>query len=212
MNKQHTSQRIKFGLLTLALGSLLGVIALLMRGQVPLAQLDVDAWAKSVTGEWYIFAQVLYIFAYVIPFWGFWALYGWLSTNDRVERLAFWGFLGSIVGTSLALPMLGIFSFVSPLIAQLYLGGDSQIPEVLSQVSSGIPLMVNLAGGVLYLVGTGLLGLAVWRSGFMPKWAGLLIGLHGLFLVFGFTFYPLLLLGWVFLVVSGFWLFNQAGK
>ena len=210
--QNHVSQRIRFGLLVLGLSSVLGIIALLLRGQVPLAQNDAQAWAQSVTGGQYIWAQVLYIFAYVIPFWGFWALYAWLSKNDRVERMAFWGFLCSIVGTSLALPMLGVFAFVSPLIAQRYLGGDAQILDMLTQASSGVPLMVNLAGGVLYLLGTVLLGVAVWRSGLMAKWVGPLIALHGLFLVFGFTLYPLLLLGWVLLVVSGFWLFRQAGQ
>jgi hypothetical protein len=210
--QKNISQRIRFGFLSLMIGSILGIVALMVRGQVPLAQVDVAAWAEIVTAPGYVTAQVLYILGYVIPFWGFWALYAFLTKVERVEKLAFWGFLGSIVGTSLALPMLGVFAFVSPLIAQRYLGGDTQIPELLVQASAGIPLMVNLAGGVLYLLGTVLLGVAVWRSGFTSKWIGLMIALHGLFLVVGFGMYPVLLLGWVLLLVSGFWLFFQAGN
>ena len=92
-------------------------IGLLLRGPMPLPNMDVDAWAQAVTGSNYFLAQVLTIIAYVLPYFGFWALYAYLAKVEQVERTAFLGFMGSIVGTSLALITLGIFSFVSPQIA-----------------------------------------------------------------------------------------------
>jgi hypothetical protein len=127
--------------------------------------------------------------------------------NEKVEEHAFWGFMSSIIGTSLAMATLGVFSFVSPLLAERYLQGDDQLPEIIIQVATGQPAMVNYLGGTFYLIGTLLLGVAIWRSGLLPKWTGLLIALHGLLLVVGFMVFPLLVLSWVFLFGAGLWMF-----
>lgn len=68
--------------------------------------------------------------------------------------------MSSIVGTSLALITLGIFSFVSPQIAQRFLQGDNQLPNIVIQVATGQPAIINYVGGTLYLLGTELLGVA----------------------------------------------------
>jgi len=201
------SARIRMGLLSLVAGSVLGIVGLVLRGPVPLPNVDVDTWAQAVTGNKYFQAQILTIFAYVLPYFGFWAIYAYLVKAAKVERSAFWGFMCSIVGTSLALPTLGIFSFVSPHLAQRYLQGENQLPEIITQVATGQPAVINLLGGTIYLIGTGLLGVAIWRSGLLPKWAGLLIALHGLLLVVGFALFPLLVLSWVFLFCAGLWMF-----
>ena len=202
----ESSTRIRLSLLTLVVGSVLGIFGLVLRGPVPLPNVDVDAWARAVTGSNYFLAQVMTIFAYVIPYFGFWAIYARLAKLDKVERLVFWGFMCSIIGTSLAIATLGVFSFVSPQLAERYFLGDNQLPEIISQVATGQPAIINILGGILYLLGTVSLGLAIWRSGSLPKWSGLLIALHGLFLVFGFMLFPVLLLSWVFLLSGGFWL------
>jgi len=201
------SKRIRWSLLTLVFGSLIGVIALLLRGPVPLPNVDVDAWAWAVTGKSYNLAQILLIVAYVIPFFGFWAIYAVLQSEEKVEKLAFWGFMGGILGTALAMPTLGIFSFMSPPLAQGYLGGNDRLPDLITRVAFGRPAIINLSGGTIYLLGMVLLGLAIWRSGNLPKWTGLMMALHGLALVFGFTLFPVLVLGWVLLLIAGLWLF-----
>ena len=210
----HTENftRIRLSILTLAIGSVLGLIGLVLRGPVPLRNMDVDTWAQAVTASNYFLAQVLTIFAYILPYFGFWALYAYLASIEQVERIAFWGFMSSIIGTSLALATLGIFSFVSPQIAQRYLQGDNNLPEIITLIATGQPVMINLLGGTIYLIGTGLLGVAIWRSGILPKWAGLLVGLHGLFLVFGFMLFPLLFLSWIFLLSAGLWIFFAIEK
>lgn len=201
------SKRIRWSLLTFTLASVLGIIGLMLRGPLPLPNVDVDAWAKVVSSANYFPAQVLTIFAYVIPFFGFWGLYARLAEEEKVEQVAFWGFMNSIIGTSLAIATLGVFSFVSPNLAELYLLGDSHLPEIITQIATGKPAVINLFGGVLYLLGTGLMGLAIWQSEFFPRWAGLLMAVHGLFLVFGFMYFPILVLSWVCLLIAGIWLF-----
>ena len=63
----ESSTRIHLSLLTLVVGSVLGIFGLVLRGPVPLPNVDVDAWARAVTGSNYFLAQVMTIFAYVIP-------------------------------------------------------------------------------------------------------------------------------------------------
>lgn len=203
----ETSVRIRFGYLTLVVGSLLGILGLLLRGPVPLPNMDIESWSSGVTSSNYFLAQVLTIFAYVIPYVGFWAIYARVAMIEKVERAAFWGFMSSIVGTSLAIATLGVFSFVSPRLAELYLQGNEQLPNIIIEVATGQPAIINILGGTLYLLGTVLLGIAIWRSGLHPKWAGALIALHCTFLIFGFMYFPVLLLSWVFLFFAGMWLF-----
>lgn len=199
--------RIRWSLFTIVLSGVLGLIGLLLRGPVPLPNVDVNAWVKAVTQDTYFLAQALTLFAYVVPFFGFWGLYASLAEQEKVEKPAFWGFMTSIIGTSLAIATLGVFSYVSPYLAEYYLLGDLQSPDIITQIATGKPALINLFGGFLYLLGTGLLGWAVWRSELLPKWSGLLIAGHGLCLVFGFMFYPLGVLSWVFLLLAGLWLF-----
>ena len=84
---------IRLSLLTLVIGSVMGIIVLVQRGPVPLPHVDVDTWARAVSGNNYFLAQVLTIFAYVIPYFGFWAVYASLTKIDKVERIAFWSFM-----------------------------------------------------------------------------------------------------------------------
>lgn len=203
------SARIHLGLWMLVLGSLLGIISLIIRGPLPLPSTDVETWVQVVTDRNYFLAQVLTIFAYLIPFIGFWSIYASLEKIEKIEKLAFWGFMTSIIGTSLAIATFGVVSFVSPMLAERYLQGEDQLPEIISQVSTSQPAIINILGGTLYLFGTGLLGMAIWRSGTLPRWSGLLLALHGLFLVFGFMLFPMLVLSWVLLLSGGLWLFIE---
>ena len=60
----ESSTRIRLSLLTLVFGSVLGIIGLVLRGPVPLPNVDVDAWARAVTGSNYFLAQVITIFEF----------------------------------------------------------------------------------------------------------------------------------------------------
>lgn len=199
--------RIHWSIFTFVLGGVLGLTGVLIRGPVPLPDVNIDGWLTAVTSDYYFTAQVLTIISYVLPYLGFWGLYAGLEDQIKVERIAFWGFMTAIMGTSLAIATLGVFSFVSPYLAEDYLLGDLQSPLMISEIATGKPALINLSGGFLYLLGTGLLGLALWRNEHWPRWSGLLISAHGLFLVIGFMFFPLLILSWVLLLAAGLWLF-----
>ena len=205
--------RLRPSLLALPIGGLIGIVALLLRGPVsPLPDADPVVWVEAVTTPVYSYAQYAYTVAYVLPYLGFWALYAYLMQVEGVERIAFWGFMGAIVGTSLALPTLGVFSYVNPLLGKLYVQGEHHLLQIITDVVTGPPAIINLLGGTIYLAGTILLGIATWRSGTLPKWAGAFLALHGALLVFGFAILTVLVLSWVFLVVGSGWIARTIWK
>ena len=193
-------------LLTLPIAGGIGLLATLLRGNVVLPIQNAEAWVSAVTASNYPIAQYITIIAYVLPYIGFWGIYASTSGEKATERVAFYGFIGAITGTSFALPTLGVFAYMGPSIGEFYLSGQNQSIQLLSNSVSGIPLAINLTGGTLYLIGAVLLGIAIWKSIKFSKWGGIMIALHGLFLVVGFGMYPLLLLSWILLIIGGSWI------
>ena len=75
----------------------------------------------------------------------------------------------TVVGNALFLSVVGLSAFATPGIAQAYLAGM----EGVMQVEFGSAQTATFLLAILLLfVGNVLLGVAVWRSGTLPKWAG----------------------------------------
>lgn len=194
--------RILAGLWTLPISALLAIVALLLRRFVNLPGGDLAQWASAVASNNYLTAQYLYILAYVIPFFGFWALYMYLAQRQK-ERLAFWGLMGTLLGTGLPLTTLGVLAYASPVIGRLYLQGDTQLPQVITDIAMGSSMVMGMPGAFLYIGGCIAFGIGVWQSGTIQPWAGVTLALHGILVAFGFGMPVLLTLSWVFLVASG---------
>ena len=194
--------RLALCLLTFPVSGILAIVALLARKFVGLPGEDLAKWAKVVSSNVYLVSQYVYIIAYVLPFFGFWALYMYLMPG-KVERLAFLGLMGTLLGTGLPLTTLGVFAYTSPVMGRLYLLGDSHLPQVITEIAMGSSLVLGMAGAILYVGGCTLFGIAVWKCGTLARWSGIMFALHGLLVSFGFGSPVLLVLSWVFLVISG---------
>jgi hypothetical protein len=199
-----TKRKLLLCLSTLPLSGILAIVALLLRKFVGLPGEDLAEWAGKVVSSNYIIAQYLYILAYVLPFFGFWALYMYLMQHNE-ERLAFWGLMGTLLGTGLPLTTLGVFAYASPALGKLFLQGDTHLPQVITEIAMGSSMIMGMPGAFLYVGGCVLFGIAVWKSGAIAKWSGVILALHGLFVSFGFSSPPVLTLSWILLIVSGIW-------
>ena len=207
-----SNKRLILCLWTLPISGLLAIGALLLRKFIVLPGTDLLEWAQMVASSSYLTAQYIYILAYAIPFLGFWALYMVLMQHG-LEKLAFWGLMGTLLGTALPLTTLGVFAFASPAIGDLYLQGNTQAPQIINDIAFGPSMMLaGLPGAFLYVGGCIAFGIAIWRSEVFPKWSGVLLGLHGLFIAFGFGMPALLVLSWFFLAVCGVWIASSLGK
>ena len=207
-----SNKRLIFCLWTLPISGVVAIGALFLRKFTVLPGNDALEWAQMVTSSSYLTAQYIYILAYVIPFLGFWALYMYLS-QQHLEKLAFWGLTGTLLGTALPLTTQGVFAFASPAIGGLYLQGNAQSPQIITEIAFGPSMMLaGLPGAFLYVGGCIAFGIAIWKSGVLPKWSGVLLALHGLFIAFGFGMPALLVLSWVFLVICGVWIISSIQK
>lgn len=200
--QQPSRRKIVLCLLTFPLSGILALAAVFLRKFVSMPGGDLAAWAGVVVSKSYLIAQYMYILAYVLPFLGFWALYMFLMQH-QVEKLAFWGLVGTLLGTGLPLTTLGVFAYVSPVIGNLYLQGDTHLPQVITDIAMGSSMVLGLPGAIFYISGCLLFGVAIWRSGVLARWSGVLFTLHGLLVAFGFGSALMLVLSWLFLIASG---------
>jgi len=207
-----SKKRLILGLWTLPISGVLAIGALFLRKFIVLPGQDLLEWAHMVTSNSYLTAQYIYILAYVIPFLGFWALYMYLS-QQHLEKLAFWSFTGTLLGTALPLTTLGVFVFASPAIGDLYLQGNTNAPQIINEIAFGPSIILaGLPGAFLYVGGCTAFGVAIWKSGTLPKWSGVLLALHGLFIAFGYGMPVLLVLSWAFLAVCGIGIISSIGR
>jgi hypothetical protein len=81
----------------------------------------------------------------------------------------------TVLGYTLFLTWAGVSTFAAPREGQAYLAGMEELhelPIILAITLQGLTVGVSI---LLAFVGNVLLGVAVWRSGILPKWAGALL-------------------------------------
>jgi hypothetical protein len=106
------------------------------------------------------------------------ALYAYLSPT-RQEKLAFAGMVVTVFFLALFLPIIGFAAYVFPAIGELVAQGQTEMIAVMDQVSREPFIIIPFFGGILWYIGLALMGAAIWRSGVLWKWGGLLLIING---------------------------------
>ena len=173
----------------------------------PDRQNEVEAYAMFLSTTSYLAHHLLgSILGTILAIFGVIALAAYLA-NSRVGRLALLAMVLIVAGNCLLLTVFGFSTIVSPVIGQLYLEGQPGAMEVNEAIFSTTALLILVGPGlVLYLVGAILLGVAVWRSGTLPKWAGALYTPSGLLIAAGVAIGELRPIGSALIVVAGVWI------
>jgi hypothetical protein len=214
MSAASTTKWIGIGLLGLPLYGVLTFFSSL--DPQPDPNTDYEAWAYYVSTTYYVlkhlFASILGI---VFALFGTIALGAYLS-RSRAGGLGLVAMVITVFGYALFLTVMGVATFAAPGEGQAYVAGDYEFAEI---AASGFAVTAQtltiLLFTVLLLVGNGLLGVAIWRSGTLPRWAGplwaagavlmLLLGQVVALFFTGST--PVtVLVGAVLLVISGGWM------
>ena len=129
-----------------------------------------EAWARYVSSTSYLVTHMLAATGgTILAIFGVFALGAYLAAS-RSERLGLAAMVTAAAGHALLMVPSVISTFATPAIAEAYLAG-------MEGVIKGVefhPAMtiIYLLGLSLAFVGNVLLGVAVWRSGTLPKWAG----------------------------------------
>src|SRR5215212_6017128 len=167
MSEQKTVNWIRIGLFALPLSGVL----LAWSSLDP--QLDQakhpEEWARFVGSSYYLLTHVFgSIGSALLAVFGVFALGAYLA-NGRAGRLGLVAMVITVVGQALSLVIGGVSTFASNAIGRAYLAGTEEVMRL--EFPTAMTVLFALAI-LLLVVGNVLLGVAVWRSETLPKWAG----------------------------------------
>ncbi|CAA9471602.1 MAG: hypothetical protein AVDCRST_MAG05-605 [uncultured Rubrobacteraceae bacterium] len=133
-----------------------------------------EAWSRFVTTDQYVLGHLFgSILGLIFAIFGAFALGAYLATS-RAGRLGLVAVTVTVLGAALFLPLQGVSTFAVPEEGQAVLAGIEEfekLPPIFANTVMGLTGLVVI---VLSFVGNVLLGVAVWRSGVLPRWAGAL--------------------------------------
>ena len=155
----------------------------------------------------------LSILGQILAIFGVFGLGAYLATS-RAGGMGLVAMVITVLGSALLLVILGVTTFASPEEGQAILAGMN-IDELPSSFAATAQALTGLGYILLGFVGNILLGVAVWRSGRLPRWGGALwAGAHVLLYVSqGYAATvgpastpPTVLVGAVLVAISGAWM------
>jgi hypothetical protein len=210
MSTPNTTRWIGIGLLGLPLYGALTFLSSIDPQPDPNTHLE--AWARYVTTAHYVLGHLLYsIFGLIFAIFAL----GAYLTRSSVGRMGLVAMVITILGNALFLPLQGVSTFSAPEEGQAVLAGleeFEELPPIFANTVFGLTALLDI---VLLLVGNVLLGVAVWRSGILPKWVGAIWAaahvLKYFSLVYASTIGPAstpppVLVGAALVVISGAWM------
>ncbi len=171
MPPPNTANWIRLGLLALPLYGLLTFWTTL--DPQPNPSTDYEPWARYVSTNYYVLKHLLgSILGLVFAIFGVFALGAYLAKGRAGGRIGLVAMVITVTANALFLPLVGTSTFAAPEAGRAYLAGI----EEFAQLEPGFAVYVQgatfLLVIVLLFVGNVLLGVAVWRSGTLPRWAG----------------------------------------
>ena len=167
MRKPNTANWIRTGLLALPLYGLLTFWATL--DPQPDQSTNYEAWARFVSTTHYMLTHLLGSgFGTIFAIFGVFALGAYLATS-RAGRIGLVAMVVTAMGYALFLMIIGDSAFGASASGRAYLAGIEEVQQVQHGVAHALTFLLAI---LLGFVGNVLLGVAVWRSGRLPKWAG----------------------------------------
>jgi hypothetical protein len=153
---------------------------------------------------------MLGIVALVLWLVGIHALYSFLAEMS-VGR---WGLVAltfSIAGIGFFLPLAGILAFAAPVAGRAYLNGDKNAIGLITgsiALSNPSALLFGGLSVLLFVVGSIIFGLVIWRCQVLPRWAGIIYAVAGTLSFLSAPLYNLTVavLGGLLLLFSGAWI------
>ncbi|PWU23409.1 MAG: hypothetical protein C5B48_08625 [Candidatus Rokuibacteriota bacterium] len=170
----------RVGSLALGLSALLLAVFPLIRPFFPLdprapAETLAVASPAIVSTPWVV-SHLLCTLAFVLLLYGVLSLYATLASTPA-ELDGLWAMVLSFAGIALILPMLGVETYMLPILGHLYLAGQSGIAPAIGMIYGGPALFVFLLGLLLLAIGAITFAVGIWRSAALPRWAGVLFAI-----------------------------------
>jgi hypothetical protein len=168
--------RVRFGALALGLSALLFLAFQVFH---PVSSLDLsnpEAATRTFGSLAFVLTDSMLIVAFTLLPLALLSVDAALRRN-RAERLAFVGLLlvFAALGPFQAFSGVGAFAFSAA--SQVYQQGKPDALDVLAALVEGPSVAYGLVGVLLLIVGAIVVAVAIWRSGAVHKWAGVLYAL-----------------------------------
>jgi len=168
---------VRFGSLALALSALLLAAFPLIRPFFPMdprqpAETLAGASSIVVSTSWLV-AHLLCTLAFILLLYGLIILHEALA-SIAMERQTFWAMVFGLAGIALILPMLGVETYMLPILGKLYLAGQPGIFPAIDMIYLGPAVGVFLLGLLLLAIGAVTFAIAIWHSRTLPRAAGIL--------------------------------------
>ena len=215
MSAPNTTRWIGIGLLGLPLYGALTFWSS-MKPQ-PDPETRMAAWSSFVTTDHYVISHVFgSILGLIFAIFGTFALGAYLA-GSRSGRLGLVAMVVTVFGSALFLPAMGVSTFSAPREGQAYLAGIEEFDRLPTIFADSVFMLTALLVIVLLFVGNVLLGVAIWRSGTLPRLAGALwvagaVFMYPLGIVYAAVILgvqstpPTVLVGAFLLIVGGAWM------
>jgi hypothetical protein len=107
----------------------------------------------------------------ILLIFGVIALGAYLAKWGRSRRLGLVAMVTTIAANMLFLPIAGWAAFGEPVIGRAYLSGIEEAMQFNPGIDFSVIFLLSI---LLAFVGNVLLGIAIWRSGTLPKWSGVI--------------------------------------
>jgi hypothetical protein len=198
---------VRRGIYALPLAGILTALPWIFLLGGPSPKTDPEGYSRAVTAPGRSIVGYVYLAGLICLLFGLLALYGYLA-RTRAANWAARGMLVSVVGIALALPIFGILALADTVLADVYLAGHKDASAALVLLSGGnfSPRITSYFGVFVFISLLGAIGyaIAVWRSGSLPRVAGIIVAAG---FVLTMTLSPFTAwVGALCLVVGGIWL------
>jgi hypothetical protein len=169
---------IRLGVLALPLAGLLALAGLYTTFTLGPGGILASGDNRAIASMGY-FVSVFFgnVLALTVLIFGVIALYAYLA-NTGERALTLGAMVLSIVGIALFLTRLGVIAYTVPALSRSFLSGNPESIRIIDSIFAGPWGSVEVMSWLLYSAGFILFGVAIWRSGALPKWAGVLIAVH----------------------------------
>jgi hypothetical protein len=178
MSLRSSDGLTRVGLLALPLAGLLALVGLYSTLQLGWGGILASGDNQAIVSSGYFLSVFLgNILALAVLILGVVSLYAYLA-NGGQGALALGAMVSSVFGIALTLTTVGVNAYAVPALSRSFLEGKTESIRILDHVFAGPLGTVSTLAFLLYSAGFILFGLAVWRSGLLPGWAGILVAVH----------------------------------
>jgi hypothetical protein len=193
------------GVLALPLAGLLALVGLYSTFQLGPGGILASGDNRAIVSAGYFLSVFLgNVLALTFLIFGVMALYAYLA-DLGLRALALGAMILSIFGIALTLPAVGVNAYAIPALSRSFLSGNTESIRILDYMFAGPIGMVSTLIFLLYSAGFILFGVAIWRSGTLPRWPGVLVAAHAPLISWSFSVVGTVL-GALLAVVGGGWI------